>query len=627
MRSAWHALAGYTAVAVVATWPLVTGLARHVPWDLGDPVFVMWVLAWDCEQLLAILGGDFSRLAAFFDANIFHPAPLTLAYSEHFLGQALQILPVYGLTRNPVLSYNLLFFSTFVLSGLGMYLLVREFTGRSRAAFVGGLLFAFAAYRIPQGSHLQILSSQWMPLALYGFKRFFETGRRRPLAGAAVALVAQNLSCLYFAMYFTPFAAAYVIWEVVQRRLWRPKPMLSLAAAGLAAALVTLPFLLPYAAVERSLGRTRAETVRYSADVYSYATASSRQPVWGRLVQAYPKPEGDLFPGVVTLLLAGIGVLFWPRRRDDGELPPPDTRRWVAPILVGLIVVHVVAAVAGLLYRRVVLDFGWFDLRITNVDQVLLRAAVAVIALVIYSPRARARAAWFLRTRGFFVAAVLAAAWLSLGPVPRTLGFPLDLSSPYEALRNIVPGFDGLRVPARFGMIVSLMSAALGGLGAAVIDRRRFGMPALIVASVAALAESLIVPMPVSQIAPPSDAPAIYAAVAGEPAATVLAELPLGDDGIDLLAMFYSLAHRRPILNGYSGFFPPDYGLLTVALSEVPRHTQIALDALRERGATHVLVHEAAFADGLGPETSAALQSGGAVVVSRVDADVLLRLP
>ena len=175
MRRAWHAAAAYLALAIVTTWPLIRGLGRDVPADLGDPVFVMWALAWDCQQLLAILHGDFARLATFFDANIFHPLPLTLAYSEHFIAQAIQILPVWALTGNPILCYNLLYLATFVLSGLGAYLFVREISGNPRAAFVAGVIFAFAPYRFPQSSHLQVLSSQWMPFALYGFRRFFDS--------------------------------------------------------------------------------------------------------------------------------------------------------------------------------------------------------------------------------------------------------------------------------------------------------------------------------------------------------------------------------------------------------------------------------------------------------------------
>src|SRR5215467_6506713 len=153
MKQASRAFAAYLAIALVVTWPLARGLARDVAWDLGDPALNMWILSWDCEQFRAILGGHWSHLRHFFDANIFYPAPLTLAYSEHLVPEAIQIFPVYALTKNPILCYNLLFLSTFALSGLGMYLLVRELTGSAVAAFVGGLLFAFAPYRIPQSSH------------------------------------------------------------------------------------------------------------------------------------------------------------------------------------------------------------------------------------------------------------------------------------------------------------------------------------------------------------------------------------------------------------------------------------------------------------------------------------------
>ena len=71
-----------------------------------------------------------------------------------------------------------------VLSALGTYLFVREVTGSARAAFVAGLLFAFAPYRMGHSAHLNLLSVQWAPFALYGLRRYFDTGRRTPLAGA-----------------------------------------------------------------------------------------------------------------------------------------------------------------------------------------------------------------------------------------------------------------------------------------------------------------------------------------------------------------------------------------------------------------------------------------------------------
>ncbi len=146
-----------------------------------------------------------------------------------------------------MLCYNLLFLSTSVLSGLGTFLLVRELTGSARAGFVAGLLYGFAPYRIGQFSHLQVMSSQWMPFALYGFRRYFDTRRAWPLAGAALALVAQNWSCGYFLMYFAPFAAAYVLYEIADRGLVEgPAVWASLGAAAAVVAGATVPLLLPY---------------------------------------------------------------------------------------------------------------------------------------------------------------------------------------------------------------------------------------------------------------------------------------------------------------------------------------------------------------------------------------------
>lgn len=647
MRRAWHAAAAYLVLVIVATWPLATGLGRDVPSDLGDPVFVMWVLAWDCQQLLAILQGDVSRIATFFDANIFHPLPLTLAYSEHFIPQAMQVLPVWVLTGNPILCYNLLYLSTFVLSGLGAYLFVREITNDHRAAFVAGVLFAFAPYRFPQSSHLQVLSSQWMPFALYGFRRYFASldahgpgrgGRWRPLLGAAAALVAQNLSCTYYLLFFAPFVAAYVVWELWSSRAWtRTRVWMQLTLAAVAVAAVTVPLLLPYARVQETLqiARSRGELSMFAADVYSYATAMREQIVWGARARVFPKAEGDLFPGLIAVILAVIGVATW-RRGTTGALPPIGRS---APVLLAIAALHVVLAMVTLLYRRLTLDLGLFTLRVTNIDQLLLRAAVLTVLAAIVSRGCRSRIKAFVRTRGFFVVALVAAMWLSLGLAPQTLGRPLNLTGLYHLFYDYVPGFDGLRVPARFNMIAVLMLAILGGYGAAVVSRWRWATPALAIVTTAFFAESLVRPFPINglgalrdyatpdaRVYRPGRAPAAYRRLADE-SGVVLAELPLGQADYDIRAMFYSMVHKARLINGYSGFFPPHYGLLALTLSDVPGQTMSAWAALRGVGVTHVLVHEGAWLDDRGPRTTQALTQLGATEIFRDGSDVILRLP
>src|SRR5207237_1212943 len=126
---------------------------------------------------------------------------------------------------------------------------------------------------------------------------------------------------------------------------------------------------------------------------------------------------------------------------------------------------------------------------------------------------------------------------------------------------------------------------------------------------------------------PGAGAPAIYHQVAALSPSVVLAELPIGQTDWDVRAMFYSIAHWRPIVNGYSGFFPPAYGRDTLALSEMPRHPGMSLDVLHEIGVTHVIVHESAFLDAEGRDTTAVLRQSGAREIFRDGGDVLLALP
>lgn len=633
----------YAALAVWATWPLASGLSRDVAWDLGDPVLVIWAIAWNCTQLLAILGGDLHRLSTYFDANIFFPAPHALAYSEHFFAQSVQALPVYALTGNAILSYNLLFLSTFVLSGLGAFLFVRSLTRSALAGFVAGLCFAFAPYRTPQFSHLQVLSSQWMPLALYGFHRYFESRRRSALAWAAAALVAQNLSCGYYLLYFSPFAAAYVLAEIAARRLWRDAPLWrDLAIAALAVLAATAPFLLPYAALRGELqsARSLAEVRRYSADVYSYLTAFAQQPLWGRLVQAFPKAEGQLFPGLAAVLLALLGSIPEPATAAGPIAAMTGWRLWTVRVLGGLGLLHAAAAVDLLFVRRLVIDLGPVSLQVSDVTQLLLRAAIAGAAVLVLNPKARARVTAYLHPRGILLMALLAACWLSLGPSPTSLGRPLDLAAPYAFLYDNVPGFEGVRAPSRFWMIGALALAALAGIGATRLARVAGGRILVAAACAFFVAEGVSSPFSLNGAAPIAGfnapeprvwtgerVPSIYAAVRQQPPSAVLVELPFGQPDFDVRAMYYSTFHWRKLLNGYSGFYPAHYGPLVARLGKAPEAPDAALAAARAGGATRVLVHERAFEGDLGPRLTAAFRERGATELFRDGTDVLLTVP
>ena len=69
----------------------------------------------------------------------------------------------------------------------------------------------------------------------------------------------------------------------------------------------------------------------------------------------------------------------------------------------------------------------------------------------------------------------------------------------YSAFYLFVPGFDGLRVPARFAMIVALGLAVLAGYGIVMLRHARFSGAVVAVSALLIMAESFAAPLPMNQ--------------------------------------------------------------------------------------------------------------------------------
>lgn len=647
----------YLVIAVAMTWPLAMRLGTSIAADLGDPAFNSWVLAWDMAQFSRLLHGDLGALRDYWNANIFAPQPLTLAYSEHLTAQAVQTWPVYAATGNLLVAYNVLFISTFVVAALGAYVLVRELTSRPLAAFLAGLAYAYVPYRMGQLSHVQILSSGWMPLALFGFHRYFAAlsaaSSRRALSGLAVAVgatVVQNLSCGYYMLFFAPFAGACVLYEIARRRLWRMWRMwghLVLAAAAIG--LLTWPFVAPYFELRALTGmgvRPMSELAMYSADAHAFVTAPGTLHLYAGWLTGYVKAEGEGFLGFVIMAFAAMGVA-WGLRRSLATIPWKRLPDWLA---ITMIVSGAVATLAaGLLLwffvhgnltllldgRRITYQSAG-DVFATMVGAFVLCLVLAAVGRARQAPHAEPTAF------AFYAIAAVSAALLAMGPQMRALGRSVG-TGPYYLLYAYVPGFDGLRVPARLLMLVALFMAVLAGVGAAALLATRFrraAMAFVVLGMAGILAEGWGVPLIMNRSLPHGPglvtAPrleagrqvdAIYGVVKALPDPVVLIEFPFGDTAYELQAVFYAGHHLRPLVNGYSGFFPAAYSEKVPVLRNAPDNPGAVLSAMGESGATHALVHERAFLEGRGTALSEWLTSIGARLVAEDNGSRLFALP
>jgi len=313
----------YAIATCAFTWPLVLHLHSLLGAEASspDPSLNLWALGWDLQVFSSHPGWIFSGRV--FNAGIFHPAPHTLAYSDHLLLQAFALWPVYAQTHDLVFCYNLLLIVSLVLSALAMHTLARALTGSERAAFVAGLIFGFAPYHFTHLIHIQLQSLYFLPLSFLFLHRVFDAERRSDTVALGVVLGLQAISSIYYGVIGAiGIACAAVALVVLNKRLLDWRLMRRLITAAAIGVLVVAPVAIPYVLVQREAGagRTLSEATSNSAVFRSYLQAPTMNVIYGRSGWMRPEPksrtdgpEQALFFGFGALLLAILGAIAAPQ--------------------------------------------------------------------------------------------------------------------------------------------------------------------------------------------------------------------------------------------------------------------------------------------------------------------------
>ncbi|HST05296.1 MAG TPA: hypothetical protein VLQ48_11235 [Chloroflexia bacterium] len=529
----WAVLA-YALLTVFMTWPIAANLATEVPGG-GDAWQHIWNLWWVKHALLTLHTNPYHT------DLLYYPDGVNLYFHTLVLTAGLTAIPLQLAGLSLITSYNLILLSTYVLAGLGAFLLCRYLTRNSWASFVGGLVFAFAPYHSAHlFGHMNLASLQWIPfyvlllLKAIGWPSALEQRDTERVAARGVlynairnpwsavgagALLAVNAYTEWtYAIFLVLFTGVILAWRVLlpsERRAVSAGIGWPVVGARLVLIVVTFmvltaPIFFPTLAEARQgyAQQPPDETLFYSADLVNGFLPSELHPIWGGAaadtVSQIPPylplkntSERDLFLGYTVLVVAAWGL--WRLRRD----------------------------------RRVVF--------------------------------------WA------FVAALM---WLlSLGPVLQVLGktvftsFLVKIPLPYLLLYKL-PLFSIMRTPARFTVLVMLALAVLVAYALRAIanerqtadNRRRAAMDGTpLTSSVVRRLSFIVIPvlilfefLAVYPMVPPGWNVPIYQKIAAQPGNFALLELPIRPFG-DYMA--YQTIHGKPIIGGYLSRQPP-YPLL-----------------------------------------------------------------
>jgi hypothetical protein len=511
----------YTALTLVYFWPLPRLWGDHIGPELGDPLFVLYILKWGAHQIR--LG-----LPDVWNANFFYPTRGALAFSDHLLGPAAQLVLFQTIIPNAIAGFNFLFLSSFVASALATCWVLRRSGSSWAAAILGGWMFAYSSFRVSQTPHLQILIAQWIPLTLWFWDRLL-TGRTVRNAALFLLFYLLNLSggCYYAYMIHFPLAAILVSRALEQRReLISARSLRLFVPVALAAGAAVAFLFLPYVRVSRTMGLTRphSEIQEFGATLVSYFSPSSEnryfgpstrlflRSILGGAAELFFRPENSLFAGFLPTIFFVVGVMgavaAWRRRRARPRETPRNV--WSRGL-----------ALSGLVC---------FALSLTVVYEPLMRVVPGLSGM----------------------------------RVPARFYAFVSLTLVYFAARGVDLVLQRLPGPrARAALVVGL------GLVLAVeLAPRRLNW------DVVTRAEEM---------------PVVYTWIRDEPTVRSLIELPIHADTRENQYLYASTVHWKPIANGYSGYIPRPHEELANRIHFLPGLA--GFDLLRSLWISHILVH------------------------------------
>ena len=301
---------------------------------------------------------------------------------------------------------------------------------------------------------------------------------------------------------------------------------------------------------------------------------------------------------VFWIVMVGA-IILWPKL-------PELKRHWkhILIVVIGVLVLTlpVTSTYLGvsreLDVQRSIRDAAHFSL---SVEQFWGQfASPALFILLILAFLGRSLSSW-RKDRDFkWLLIVLIISFLfALGPVLkidgqtfRIFGFPIPL--PYAIAYYVVPGFTALRTPTRWLWPFAFAASGIIALGFKKYSLKKGLLVVILAITLAVLGGTRI--KDTVRIVSPRQYPGVYHWLSTQDAGVIL-ELPVytvADRQLlnrEIYRMLYSLEHKKQLVNGYSGFSPPQWQQLIAEIRSDFPNEELELK-ISDLGVDYIIVHK-----------------------------------
>ena len=398
----------YLAISLIMFWMVTINIFSYVVNGHGDVYQSLFNLWWVPYAIFVL------HQSPYFTNLLYYPIGANLVTQT--------LTPLAGIMSWPAqlvsmaFAYNLLFFFSFALSGLFMYMFADYVVQNKYAAFIAGLVFAFSPIHIAQAyGHLDWTIIEFMPLFILFYLR---TIRERKLKYAVVAALAfmlltfmgdieQGIMMFFFAIVITILLLIFEKKEVLNKGA-----IINLACMVILIIVFSSPFLVQIlpklnAGVLNETSSTVAQRMLYSVNVASFFLPSYYNGIFHGLSLSY--------------LNQTYGLTY-----------------------------------QGLQYA-------------TDIGEKVAYLGYSVIFLILFALYRDLKESKLRRT-GFWLALLVVFLWLSLGPYVQFSSIVTGIPTLYS-LYVQVPLLNIIREPGRFDIVATIFIALLSAIGFAQLTK------------------------------------------------------------------------------------------------------------------------------------------------------------
>jgi hypothetical protein len=302
------ALAFFTLVALIASWPLILHIADRIPgWFIADNYEYLWKMWWFKHAIADV------HQNPLFAPHIFYPQGFPLAHAELSPLHTVIGLPI-TLLLGEIPSYNLFGLLTFVLSGWATYNLVFRWTKNFWAGLLAGVIFILSPYHMVRyGGILPAAAIQGIPVFFLGIDAWVHSRRYRWIGVAGLGFLLAAWAYVYYAAGLLMLAPIYVLARAKSlpslfkdRKTW-----IGLLLLVFVLFLILVPLALPYLDLMRQadLRISLDEVDFWSASPTDYLVPPGLHPLWGSWVRERLLLVSSEYPQIALEFVLGIGFL------------------------------------------------------------------------------------------------------------------------------------------------------------------------------------------------------------------------------------------------------------------------------------------------------------------------------